>query len=251
MYHSELDTFLAKNLHQTVEKTEQIAVLLFGSSVNGSSTENSDLDLLVISRSKHSRKFINYGNLRIDLMVTSADAIHKKINAKSLFNNNVTIDILRKARVLFDRDNVAKELIDQAREMHSKGPAPITKIEREKLAADLKIMLLSHINSLSKYDLQNIEHISIARMRQDQILKRAIYSYFKEKRLWSSSFFNLAKILNDENFPQREYWKIYVASDPFSVQRLKSLEEIVNISLFTLNRPDSCQTELAYIASCK
>jgi predicted nucleotidyltransferase len=103
MYHAEISQLAAKIVE--AEKPEKI--ILFGSYASGTATENSDVDLLVITRSKLSRREREIRLTRqlfgsgvpYDLLVLTPEEVDERLNRNGPFIR----EILSTGQVLYQR----------------------------------------------------------------------------------------------------------------------------------------------------
>ena len=191
-----------------------LAIILVGSSSNPAKNiemAGSDIDLFVITYSGEfqERNIVKSGDIEFDINYFPVEVAKNLIRSGKMF---IVHELAKRAVVISERENAAKNLIDMAKERYEKGPEPM----QNEIAA----LEMSQMKDLIE-GLASENDSAQNKFNRMFIFERLIKAYFIMNTIWLPKEKRILKEL--KNVSPRLYGKSNEFLESFEISKLKEI----------------------------
>lgn len=186
-----------------------LALLLFGSRVSGAADVDSDYDILAITRFHQPSRVIVADEMTLDVIFGSPVQFQRKMQHRSINNDNFTLNNFAVSSILWDPDGMAERMRRRAKQEYAEGPRALEAKEAAEVARALKKMLrvvASRIQRSQRSPEENLLNI----FRIEEIVAKAIFAYFRAEREWTQAFYKVVREQLPGHVRLHELWLQHV-----------------------------------------
>lgn len=183
-----------KEIEKIIKNDDTISIFLVGSSKNididSADIEINDIDVFVfVNQGENQVRIIkNIDGIEFDINYFSRNGFKKLVDNKEYF----FLKEMKDAKVIYDKHNTAKNIINLCKQKYLEGPKKLSKEEKHFMKIDIGSKL-SRLENKEKFD--EFEYDFLTKI----YLKDIIVGYFSINDKWVPKDKNLLKLLRIEN----------------------------------------------------
>jgi predicted nucleotidyltransferase len=225
-----LDPLLVQTAEAVSDRDDSLGVLVYGSYASGSSSPDSDLDLICVTRSGPARQFRRLVNGReVDVYANSRLQITRFFYSDFGDNNNFVLHAFVRGRPVIDPHGDVAELIREAHRIWEQGPPNPTQEGRQKIAANLRI-IMGVSGRLATRATRSPQWREMVQVLSGRFFLDCFYQYCRVHRLWSSAIWEMLT-WTDLRYEELLTIARQYLNDPSLESRLQAIQRLVEATI--------------------
>lgn len=201
-----------------------LAVILVGSGARRALTPHSDLDLIALIKGQdEAEEVVRVADRLIEIRYRSHKAVEQEVQDAPRLP-----PLLRRARVLFEHENVGTRLLDRANQLFRQGPAPASLNEKIRLKAEC-LHWLGKAEDLA-------DQPATAQYLLGLFLEDLLQGFFRLRRLWLTSPADMLRFVSSRDRALGDLLDQFLATPTLS-ERLALGRQLLDLTFRDIPNP--------------